>query len=124
MSLWLVTAPGRTTSRMAMLVLCLEALLIFFATLVAFRLSDVPSQVVWTGGLGLSAACVLACGLVRRPGGMAIGGVLQILMLLTGLVVPAMWVMGAVFAGLWLWLGWIGQRIDRAAVAAPPPADG
>ncbi len=119
MNLWLVTAPGRNTSRMAMLMLCLEALLIFFATLVAFRLSGLPPKVVWTGGLGLSVACLLACGLMRRPGGMAIGGILQVLMLLTGLVVPEMWLMGAVFVGLWLWLGWIGQRMDRAAAASP-----
>lgn len=119
MSVWLVTAPGQTTSRMAALVLCLESLLVFFATLVAFRLSHLPSTTVWIGGLGLALLCLLTSGVVRRPGGMAIGGLLQVLVLLTGLVVPAMWVTGAAFVILWLWLGWIGQRIDRSRMDVP-----
>lgn len=109
---WLITAPGKNTARMAMLVLCLEALLVFFATLVAFRLSGLPPAVVWTGGLGLAAVCVLACGVVRRPYGMAVGGVLQLVLLLTGFVVPAMWGMGAVFLLLWLYLASVGRRMD------------
>lgn len=111
---WLVTAPGRMTARMATLMLCLEALLLFFATLVASRLSDLPGALTWGGGLALSAACVLTCGLLRRPGGMAVGGALQVAMLLTGLVVPGMWGMGAVFVALWVWLAWIGQKMDAA----------
>lgn len=110
---WLITAPGRTTARMAAMMLFLEAFLVLFAILVAFRLSDLPANAVWIGGGGLALACLLACGLVRRPAGMAIGGVLQVLILLTGIVVPAMWAMGGVFVALWLWLGWVGQKIDR-----------
>ncbi len=109
---WLVTAPGRNTARMAALTLSLEAFLLFFATLVAYRLADLPGSVVWGVGLVLVVACLLTCGLVRRPGGMAIGGVLQVLMLLTGIVVPAMWGMGAIFVVLWVWLAWIGQKMD------------
>lgn len=107
------------TARMGALTLILEALLIFFATLVAFRLSGLPTGLVWGGGLGLAVACVVASGLVRRPYGMAIGGVLQVLMLLTGLVVPAMWVMGGIFVVLWVWLAWIGQQMDAARAPAP-----
>lgn len=114
---WLITAPGKNTARMATLTLCLEALLIVFATLVAFRLSGLPATVVWVGGGVLSVACLLACGLVRRPGGMAVGGVIQLAVLFTGLVVPAMWGLGGVFVLLWIWLGWIGQKIDRDRMA-------
>ncbi len=120
---WLISAPGRTTARMAALVLCLESLLVFFATLVAFRLSHLPASTVWIGGLGLAVVCLLVSGVVRRPGGMAIGGVVQLLVLATGVVVPAMWVTGAVFVILWLWLGWIGQRIDRSRTPGVPSSE-
>lgn len=116
---WLVTARGPVSARMAVVTLVLEALLVFFATLVASRLPGLGAAVVWGGGIGLTLACLLVCAVARRPGGLLIGAVLQALILATGLVLPAMWVMGGLFLAIWVWLLWVGTRIDtdRAATA-------
>lgn len=111
---------------MAAATLALEAFLVFFATLVAVGLSDLPDRAVWAAGGALAVACVLAAGVVRRPGGLVIGWVLQALVLATGFWVPAMFVMGGVFVAMWAWLLSVGRRIDRdraawASADEPPP---
>jgi len=118
------------TARLTAATLALEAFLVFFATLVASRSSDLAGGVVWGAGLGLAGACVLAAGVVRRPGGLVVGSVLQVLILLTGFWVPVMWLLGALFVAMWCWMVWIGRRIDRDRAAwtsdtpdTPDPAD-
>jgi hypothetical protein len=114
------------TVRMAAATLVLEAFLVFFATLVAVALSDLPNDAVWAGGGALALACVVAAGTVRRPGGLVLGWVLQVLVLATGFWVPAMFALGGVFVLIWAWLLSVGRRIDRdraawAAGSPPPP---
>lgn len=117
------TLPGqrprrRSTMRLfASCVLALEALLVFFAVLVARVLSDLPSAAVWGSGLALSAACVLTIGLLRVPAGYGVGTVLQGALLASGLVVPAMFLMGGLFAFLWGCALVLGGRVDREKLA-------
>ena len=104
--------PGRTTARMASLTLSLEAFLVFFGMLGAYRLSDLSPQQVWIGGAVLLLLTLVAAGVARRPGGLILGWVVQILIIATGFVLPAMFVMGALFALLWWWLLRVGMKID------------
>lgn len=97
--------------------LVLEAFVVFFATLVATALSSVPDRTVWTVGLVLVVVCVLAAGLARRPGGVVVGWVVQAMVLATAVVVPAMAVLGVVFAALYGWFVVLGGRIDRDRAA-------
>lgn len=100
-------------ARLAATGLALEAFLVFFATLAASALSDLPGRTVWIGGGLLVLVCVLAAAVVRRPGGVAVGWVVQVLVIATGLVLPAMAVLGVVFAALYGWFVVLGGRIDR-----------
>lgn len=128
------------TARLAASVLVLEAFLVFFAVLAAFQLTDLPDAVVWGGGLGLAVACLLVAGVVRRPGGLVAGWVLQLVIVAGGVVLPAMYVLGVLFAGIWWYMLRLGRRVDReralfvaryghpddwptdaAGVAHPPP---
>ncbi|WP_092860875.1 DUF4233 domain-containing protein [Quadrisphaera sp. DSM 44207] len=108
--------PPVMTARLAATVLLMEALLAFFATLVAFALvagqGGLGRGQVWVVGLALALAFLVAAGLVRRPGGLVVGTVLQGVLIATGVVVPAMFLVGALFAGLWLWIVSVGRRID------------
>jgi uncharacterized protein DUF4233 len=114
-------------------ILVLEAVLVFFATLVAYGLavgdpssSWSTSQVWWVGG-GLSVVLVLLSGFVSRPGGYAAGWVAQVLVLAGGFVVPMMFVVGGVFVVLWVVALRLGGRIDRERAeydAANPGAVG
>lgn len=103
--------------------LALEAFVVFFATLVATVLSGLPTRTVWIGGLALVVVCVLAAGLVRRPGGVAVGWVVQGLVLATALVVPAMAVLALAFAALYAWFVALGGRIDRDRAAHAAQGD-
>lgn len=90
-----------------------EALLIMFAGLVAMRLSDVPSATLWTVCAIAMVLCLLLCGFVTRPFGVALGWVLQLGLIASGAVVPIMYALGAVFAVLWWCSVHYGRRIDR-----------
>ncbi|WP_327676888.1 DUF4233 domain-containing protein [Kitasatospora sp. NBC_00458] len=103
-----------------------EALLIMFAGLVAMQLSDVPTATVWTVSGIAMALCVLLCGMIGRPGAVPVGWALQIGLIASGFVLPTMFGLGAVFAGLWWCSVHYGRKIDEIkaarAAAAPAPA--
>lgn len=100
-------------NRLAAICLGLEAFVVFFATLVAASLAAVPAATAWIAGLVLTVACIVGAGLVRRPGGLVVGWVLQGLVLATGFWVPAMFALGGIFGVIWVWFLLLGNRIDR-----------
>jgi hypothetical protein len=98
----------------------LAAILVFEALVVALA---IPVAVL-ADGRGTPAAVTLAvlavllvvgAGLVRRPGGVAVGWALQVLVCLSGLLVPAMAVLGLVFLGVWVVALVYGAKGDRLA---------
>ena len=94
-------------------ILILEAIVVFFATLVAYGLRIAPTSTVWLVGGGLSVLLILLSGFVSRPGGYAAGWVGQVLVLAGGIWVPMMFVVGAIFVILWWVALSLGGRIDR-----------
>ena len=98
----------------------LAAVLVFEAVVVALA---IPVAVLANGrGTGAAVALavlavllVLGAGLVRRPGGVAIGWALQVLVCLSGLLVPAMAVLGMIFLGVWVVALVYGAKGDRLA---------
>jgi hypothetical protein len=105
------------TARFAAMTLALESLVVFFATLVASRLSSLEPTVVWVGGSGLALACLLSAAFARRRRGLVVGSLVQVLVLGTGVLVPAMFVLGGIFVAMWVWLLLVGRRIDRDRAA-------
>src|SRR4051794_41375079 len=78
-------------------ILVLEAVLVFFATLVAFGLRLAPGSSIWLVGGGLSLLLILLSGFVSRPGGYVGGPVGQVLVLAGGVSVPTVFVGGRGF---------------------------
>ena len=108
-------------------ILVLEAVLVFFATLVAYglRLAE-PAAIWWVGGT-LSVTLIVLSGLMTRPGGYVAGTVVQVLVLGVGFFVPMMFVVGGIFVVLWIVALRLGGRIDRERAeydAANPGAVG
>ncbi|MFJ6773885.1 DUF4233 domain-containing protein [Kitasatospora sp. NPDC091257] len=101
-----------------------EALLILFAALVAVRLTDVSGAEVWTVSGIAMALCVLLCGMIDRPGAVQIGWALQIGLIAGGFILPTMFGLGVVFAGLWWCSVHYGRKVDefKAARAAAEAA--
>ncbi|GAA1413166.1 DUF4233 domain-containing protein [Kitasatospora putterlickiae] len=94
-----------------------EAFVVLFAALVAMRLSDVSAGALWTVSGVAMALCVLLCGMITRPGAVAVGWALQIALIASGFIVPTMFALGAVFAGLWWCSVHYGRRIDEIKAA-------
>jgi hypothetical protein len=95
-------------------VLGVEAIIVMLATLVAANGGAVsnPGLAYGIGG-GLMVAMLLAIGTLRRPWGIYVGWLLQIAMLAFGFVVPVMWIIGAIFAGLWFLAIRNGKKVDE-----------
>jgi hypothetical protein len=99
--------------RLCATVLIFEVVVIGLAIPVAITISHAsPAAAGVTGGV-LAAAALVIAGLVGRPGqGWALiaGSVLQLAVIATGVVVPAMYGLGVIFGGLWLTAIWLGRR--------------
>ncbi|MFD7107766.1 DUF4233 domain-containing protein [Streptomyces celluloflavus] len=91
-----------------------EVFVIGFAGLVAMQLSDLSTATIWTVSGIAMLLCVLLCGMLTRPGGIQLGWALQIALIASGLVVPTMFFLGAVFAALWWASVHFGRKIDEA----------
>ncbi|WP_267245464.1 DUF4233 domain-containing protein [Streptomyces sp. PR69] len=91
-----------------------EFFVIGFAGLVAMKSDDLTMTAVWTVcGVGMLFSLLL-CGMITRPGGVQLGWALQIALIVSGFVIPAMFFLGAVFAGLWWASIHYGREIDAA----------
>ncbi|MGW4893954.1 DUF4233 domain-containing protein [Kitasatospora sp. NPDC004240] len=94
-----------------------EALLMLFAALVAMQLSDVPTATLWTVTGVAMTLCVLLCGFITRPGAVAVGWALQVGLIASGFVLPTMFGLGVVFAGLWWCSVHYGRKVDEMKAA-------
>ena len=102
------------TESLLSIVLVLEAAVMFFATLAINGLSDIPDGVVLGAGGGFLLLLVLAALVQRYPWGVVLGGILQVVFVATGVLHGFMFVIGAVFAGLWLWCLMRARRIEES----------
>ncbi len=97
--------------------LVLESLVVFFAGLVAKDLSEVPPGTALAVCGGLALTCLVTTGLLRYRAGYLLGSVLQVAILATGLLVPVMFFLGAIFGILWTVALYQGARIERERAA-------
>jgi hypothetical protein len=91
-----------------------EFFIIGFAGLVAMKDPDMSMSTVWTVCGVAMFLCVLLCGMITRPGGVALGWALQIALVAAGFFVPTMFFLGAVFAALWWASVHYGRKVDEA----------
>lgn len=99
--------------------LVLEAIVVLLAALAAVTTTDLAPAIGWAAGGLLALLCVAAAGTLRRGSvGVVLGSVVQVLAVASGLVVPVMFFLGALFAGLWVMAFVLGRRIEAARAAA------
>lgn len=99
-------------------VLALEAITLGLTTPVMVTISGVGVVTALVVGLGLALACLLIAGMLRAEWAYGAGWAIQVAAVGLGLVVPLMFFLGAVFAGLWAAADLLGRRIDRERAAA------
>ncbi|HLT82688.1 MAG TPA: DUF4233 domain-containing protein [Phototrophicaceae bacterium] len=94
-----------------------EAFVVLFAGLVVYGLELLPVTALLVGGGVLALWAIVAGALVRRGvAGYVLGSMLQLALVATGIVVPMMFIVGAVFAILWLVSLRVGGQIDAERV--------
>jgi hypothetical protein len=105
-------------------VLIMEAIVLGLAILPAIVLEHADRPLAGGIGGGLALCALLLGGLVGRPRmGWALkaGTVLQALVIAAGIVVPAMYVLGVIFAALWGTGIWLARHHDPGRVDAQEP---
>ena len=100
---------------LAATVLLCEAFVVFFASLVAKDLSGLPAATALAGGGLVAGICLLLCAMLRARWAYVAGSVLQVVLVLSGLIVPAMFFVGGLFAALWGTALYLGAKGDRIA---------
>jgi hypothetical protein len=93
--------------------LVLQAVVLFLTGVVSIGMTDIGAVASLSLGLGLAVLCVVAAGLLGRPGGYALGWAIQVVSIGLGFVITAMFFLGVVFATLWATSYFMGVKIDR-----------
>lgn len=99
--------------RLCSTVLVFEVVIIVLAVLVATKMTHTRPGVAWAVGGTLAVIAVLLAGMVGRPRfrwALPAGSVLQVGVIATGVMVPVMYALGVIFAGLWATAIWLARR--------------
>ena len=83
-----------------------------------------PGLAAAGGGLATVVLALAAAGLLRKSSGYLLGWITQATGILLGLLTPAMFVVGAMFAGLWVLTLVLGQQIRRPGLPLGPADPG
>ena len=103
-------------------VLAMESLVMGFALLLAM---EKQGALALSLGGALAVVILLTAGLMKRMAGWYLGSIWQLCLIGYGVVVPAMYFLGTLFAVLWVSAFFIGRKGEaiRAAMLANPPSD-
>lgn len=103
-----------TQRLLASMLLAFESLVIFFATLVAFGLKVADPALVFLVGGSFVLIMILMPAILGSKVSYYFGWAVQVAVTLTGIWVPLMWLVGAIFICLWAWAMIAGSTIDKA----------
>jgi hypothetical protein len=120
-----IPLEGKGLRQLCGTVLVFEAIVIGLAIPVAIVLEHANRGLA--GGIGgaLAVCAVLIGGVVGRPRmGWAVlaGTVLQVMVIASGVAVHAMYVLGVIFAALWVTGIWLARRHQPAPTSPPAPS--
>ncbi|MGW8483508.1 DUF4233 domain-containing protein [Microbacterium sp. NPDC055903] len=122
-------APRRQRTlvqKLAPIVLGFEAIVVFLAGLTVFGLKALPDAVPdWWGIVGggvLALACIAVAGMITKPWAITAGWVIQVLIAVSAILVPAILVVVLVFGGMWAYATIMGARLDARPPQETDPA--
>ncbi|OAN38380.1 allophanate hydrolase [Microbacterium sp. H83] len=116
--------PPRTlVQKLAPVVLGFESIVVFLAGLTIFGLRTLPAGIPqWWGIIGgavVGLACIAIAGMITRPWAIAAGWVIQAIIALSAILVPAILLVVVVFGGMWGYATIMGARLDARRPAGP-----
>lgn len=117
-------APRTLAQKLGSVVLGFESIVALLAGLTVFGLKALPAGIApWWGivaGAVVAIALVVVAGAITKPWALAAGWALQGVIMLGGLLVPAIVFVALIFGGMWGYATIGGARIDRQRPAGPP----
>ena len=104
-------------ARLSATVLILEAVVIALTIVPVVKVEHVtPGTAGLVAGLAVLLAILLAALTRRRLAVALVGGsLLQALVIASGVVLPAMYILGGIFALLWVTGIWLGHRVESSS---------
>lgn len=118
------------TESLLSIVLALEAFLVFFVALVLYGLRAADVALAFGGGAIFIVLLILGGGVLRYRWGIWYGWALQLVLIATGFLLPILFLVAAVFVGIWTYCFIKGRQIDAqkadylaAYAEANPEAD-
>jgi len=111
--------------RLCSAILFLQAVVLGLSTPVLVQGDDLSTKQSLVVGLGLTVACILVAGMLRKPWAYHLGWAIQAGSLALGYFTSVMIVLGIIFGLLWFTAVRLGATIDRdkAAAAVAASAD-
>ena len=106
-------------------VLVMEAVIVLLAIVPAKMMEHVSGGTAAALGGGIALVAILLAGCVGRPRmGWALyaGSALQLLVIASGVVIPAMYILGVIFSALWFTGIWLGCKVESANRTTTPAA--
>ncbi len=110
--------PRGLRETLGTIVLGLEIIVVFLGALVMWGLGIVPAGVAFGGGAALVVLAIAAIGTLRSTVGVVLGWIVQVAIVASGLLMPELYLVGALFVALWAYCMIVGGRIDRRNAAA------
>ncbi|KJL32700.1 MULTISPECIES: DUF4233 domain-containing protein [Microbacterium] len=114
--------PRGLAQKLGSIILAFEAIVVGLAGLTVFGLKALgPGIEPWwgiVGGAVVGVAMLVAAGLMGSRAGIVMGWILQVIVLLSAILVPAILLVAIVFGGMWAYAMIVGGRADRAARSA------
>jgi hypothetical protein len=110
--------PRSVVSTLAAMLLATELLVVILAALALLGLKDLPPAIALGGGGGLIVLIAIAAALSANRVGIALGWLVQLVLLATFAVSVPVGIVGVIFAAIWVYGMIVGGRIDRRE--APP----
>jgi hypothetical protein len=107
---------SKALRRLCGTVLGMEAVVMLLTIVPAKVLEHVHGGEAAGVGGGLAVIALLLAGLVGRPGlgwVLIVGSLYQILVISAGVLLPVMYVLGAIFGALWITGIWLARRIGQ-----------
>jgi hypothetical protein len=109
--------------KLAPVVLGFEAIVIFLAGLTIFGLRTLPPGIPqwWgiVGGAVVAVACIVIAGMITRPWAISAGWVIQVIVALSAILVPAILLVVVIFGCMWGYATIMGARLDARRPAGP-----
>lgn len=106
------------------IVLAFELVIVFLGALVLFGLNALPPAIALGGGGVVVLLMVVAAATLRHEAGVWLGWFIQLVVVAAGFLVPAFFIVGAIFTALWAYCMIAGARIDRNNRAASAASNG